>query len=1738
MENNYKLKLISERASVSLQNLVETVNFLDPPIGLRGLQLALPRLCHTMKWVDSFGHSALFSSPISSTLTELENNTDWVNALPNEIVSGLRSRNLLPQKISKHLLYTALTEAISDSHQEVLASPFLAIFIIAIKTDVLSDSTKIEAQRSIRWLFNSKSSDGLLLRQLFEGIPSPDPSNLDQVTKIASHFKSLSWINQVIGQENSKPRTNKNHGRTNNPRQLRSARISTNEHSNANKRQSIRVKNISGRTIFSHKQVSTRGLAPIEAGSMQTVLVAPPRAEYDIELEQRRLALYSEMEHQYLPGKWENLTQEEVILLRNEIRQLIDNNNIVGLLLALSIITARNIADLIAIPLIENNKCCNSIWFSEDLTTWGHPTYRPPNAFRPDKNNGKFLHRTNSNIILNLPSLIKERCLKFFKFSSGNCTLGEAISLNSSSAVKIAKEWLAIFRYQSNNRRITLSRTRDFALQSVLTETMDPALTAHLFWLDSGNTASIYYATYHSDKLQHEYSRTLECMLGVTPAITLKPYYVGSKLLVKQEYVQHWINDWKKNLSSAKRLTHLEKLAEVHNHIVGYTAMMLMFVTGHRSVADPFENIMNFDEAAATFIIADKMNGGKDDGRLVWLPETVVQQLKVYLAHLKALSTRLLSYDFQLSNSIKKTSEGNGALPLFFLFEKTSNDQERPIPNQLTPSSLSKLLRLSVPLNWSRHYLSSHLRINNIPVEYMDQQLDHLKKGQRFDGSYSVLSVADIGNVLQPALEKILRSAGWSVLSGIQSFPTKASKINYPQHYWKIGSSDRAARRIKNQSRMKGRLRQILKTFNNEDLCKAGLTKLAAEIKSEFNTEVEQIKAQTLVYKFLTRRFVNAAQILRKYWSCTTQLSKDISIFNLDHGVKLSHARLCHKVLRQWAIELSDGEHSQVQWLALFISSAIFEAGLVQLRFINQLLSANICPFYQLNNRVWFDFVDNSYKPHAIRRWIPDTLTTLIFIQLQNKFNDESSIKNFSQVKKIITKKFNVRSFEKLLSIAKSLYHQQLPAYLAHYVTGKNQSASLPRNAWLRLMTGKHFPYDDVKTVYAQTMAIAPKKSFRSLGPITYYTHTEAFEKGEILRKRFRVLLNNADTHGMTKQHLIVQLTQIYSEMKSSSSPLPPFLSVFMQWTISIATDGRTTVDLAISTVRSYFLSIGRHLATTTASYSSFNDLDEDDFSVIYIRILDSTTKNNRAANAELLESFHHYLHNSYDVPFVDFNIIEPNRKKTSVRPNLLLPQEYQFVRSALAGTNRSIFILSFRAGMRGKEIRKLPVSGINVTKPHPDIMLTSKTKTPASIRKISLTDNITIAEATDLSKLIAVCHENNLSTITDLIPVNATHDLRNKIRTVTGDSSMVNYDLRHSSVTIAIIKATLLAKDWPPYLHDNELKTTQNKDPKINIKSRRTLFQIAMQTGHSSPSTTLTSYMHLLDWSLFRELTNKQGLEYTLINKLSGIKTATLRKIRERTEASEFDDYILAKSLATSSIPFPENIEEMIEHIGDYSHDFQSPQSFTTVLECLRLFSKGVPATIIAERIEIDIEVVQQWLERTESVSSNSGYHLKHLRNNQSWLIKKPSQCLKQLDHEVCHVVNYDVIKHLCRLFTQKYQRRYDAVFFDTESELNDWVEGLCFYGIASHDMTVLIPSNHVLSTDDTQREIFLHSHKVIHFQLLSHAVNARSWSATKSPGLGIALNLASDSDKRTTIQTELNQLLYAACHLINSKE
>jgi len=58
---------------------------------------------------------------------------------------------------------------------------------------------------------------------------------------------------------------------------------------------------------------------------------------------------------------------------------------------------------------------------------------------------------------------------------------------------------------------------------------------------------------------------------------------------------------------------------------------------------------------------------------------------------------------------------------------------------------------------------------------------------------------------------------------------------------------------------------------------------------------------------------------------------------------------------------------------------------------------------------------------------------------------------------------------------------------------------------------------------------------------------------------------------------------------------------------------------------------------------------------------------------------------------------------------------------------------------MRGKEIRQLSTSNINLSD-HSIITIRNKTKTPASIRQISMYGNILEEEFSDFSELSQLC--------------------------------------------------------------------------------------------------------------------------------------------------------------------------------------------------------------------------------------------------------------------------------------------------------------------------------------------------------------------------------------------------------------
>ncbi len=1743
---NKIISLISKESLVSENRLQEIVDFLEAPSSfekLQGIKVVLPRLERLIPWFEALGHDNFLPVELQIVLKTVCDAKDlWLTKLPYETSRHMGIRNFLVGSIQHHPLYSVFTEFEGNLHQELLVAPFLALFVIEFKKSDTSSGVKKSAADNIRKLLNPDSVEGRQLQSLYdENIP--DLNDIDQVFSIAKSLKSLRWI----GDLSQKPRSNSGYAKKHkeHDKQLNQPHSWSDKH-----HPKAKVKLVKRNPIWKDKKVSLKGLSSEEIGEVEEIILSPPNADFDVDLLQRRLSLYSEMDHQHLLWRWQHLNPNEVSWIKNEITSLIANNELIGLLLGLSICTARSVSELLLIhvqfhPPQTNSTADSRVWLSPNLGVLSHPAYAPPNAFIPDEEQQQILQPTNDTVVLSIPDIIKKACHKFIARQYDEQTLGEVFDLTPERAEKLVKEWCSKARQRSGFIRITRARIKNWGVQHILGVTHDPALTAHLFWFDSGNSSSVYYANYSSSQLQENYSDGMRLILGDTTSYPYSAYFVGSKLSVTPEIVSLWIKNWKEDLAAARQLSGLERLVAEHNHLTIYTVMMLMFITGHRDVTDPFEDLTRYDEQTGTFVIADKMDGTSDNGRLVWLCETSKIQIKAYVEHLRGLASRLPPYDSLLSKRIEKLiNDDKSNLPFFFLLENVVRKGiSLPLPIQITPKVMTGLLQLPVPLNWTRHYLSTYLRRAGVPAEYIHYQLDHLQRGQRFDGTYSILSVDDIGEILQPALECLSEQVGWTVITGLKSFPVRESKFKFEQHRWIVGSKVRAKHRTERKQHFKNSVDDIIERIDLDKITEEGLAAVLKDIDITFKTEGERLHAQRMIFDVLKQHSYQTEVLMRKQWSLSKPLPNDVSIFNLSHGSNLKLGRNIRQMIRDWAEELSIHCDDNVQWQSLLLASAIFEGGLLQETFQEQLLEKFNSNFYSLNDVLWLEFDDHSYKPAAIRRWLPDPFTTLILLAIRKRFVNNDTIIS-SNIKRIILKRFGIKSFADLLSIAQSLYIVELPAYLAHYATGRLQSASLPNKAWLRFISGQHFSSvekDETNELPIDTITINDRPRLPSKTS-EFKNRTLLYPTGQGVRGQVRQLLSKAEEQARhySRDNVIESLNQILVENKPEISV---FLTALLEWTLLLLNKGRAKPRLAISTVRDYYLKIGRHLYEITWHYFDFSELDEEDFMRIYSDTLEFTTIENRPSNTALLEDFHRFIQKQYDVPIIDFNEIEPNRKGVSVRPNLLLENEYRHVCSQLPRGKRSAMMLAYRGRMRGKEIRQISISDIHLNA-LPVITIRSvankKTKSIAGIRQYAIQQSIAQEEIEDLNEMVELCRLNGMTYLSEILADDYNQDLQQKIRQITGDESMVSYDMRHSAATLSILKSTLPKSSWPLGLADAETSSETIENTRqyyfgATHKTRRLLFQEAMQTGHRSPSTTLASYTHHLDWALHDALVQKQDISYKLLECLTGLPQVTFRKLRHQNDEHDYVRKLMKKISGLVKLEEPKHAKELLNHnaLIKYIPSIY-PESLTFVLEVIRLYEEGFTTAVIAQKMELDEEAIIAWLKRKSIMESQSGYRLNKLPKEERWLSKEFASSLTFLEKQICCGEPSKTILDLLNHFVSYYQSHLDTVFFDQVELVENWVKSLQALGISSADMALVVPTNHSFWSEKTAQDNCLHELGISSVQLMSRGVNSRSWQAVKNPGLGICITAKSDMDGRVSVQKDLNLLLFSAGCLI----
>jgi integrase len=527
----------------------------------------------------------------------------------------------------------------------------------------------------------------------------------------------------------------------------------------------------------------------------------------------------------------------------------------------------------------------------------------------------------------------------------------------------------------------------------------------------------------------------------------------------------------------------------------------------------------------------------------------------------------------------------------------------------------------------------------------------------------------------------------------------------------------------------------------------------------------------------------------------------------------------------------------------------------------------------------------------SIRRWFPDPLSRLLLSTAEVPFPmPHRGRSRAGQVMYVLHAYAKVSGFSDRLQHFKTLRdlqhvvqtraHLFMPPYQVHYITGGFESASLPSQAWDRL-------------VNPPTRILFERPLKRSLSGIGDGAEAEAVDglDDELSNDEDAWVPQLRQLGSLVRNSGNAAKVRIAAWKKSQNALLP---SIFVMaewienWLLSKRRGGR---PLRPKTIYQMLNCGATPLVALLGDRNPAELGDVDAYIELYEIVLEGTSTTGvrrRAANA--LQSFHQFLCKRYKVPAIDSAaVFQVHGKSRSMADANLLSTDAFFRamqwlqheeplrhKENATGALTCIASLGYFAGLRRSEAIGLAVGDMrgirNVTLTvAPNALRALKTRN--ALRNIPLTEMLPPAE---LNKLLTWQRKRiaNGAVGTDpMFPMfwnglrirdndNRLELITEALQRTTNDSSLRFHHLRHSFATWTLFKFWLaeqpeggeILPDWfLPTEHDKtrwKIVTRERQALLGNAPSnRRSLMQVSRLLGHNSVEITLGSYVHLLDF-------------------------------------------------------------------------------------------------------------------------------------------------------------------------------------------------------------------------------------------------------------------------------------------------
>lgn len=230
------------------------------------------------------------------------------------------------------------------------------------------------------------------------------------------------------------------------------------------------------------------------------------------------------------------------------------------------------------------------------------------------------------------------------------------------------------------------------------------------------------------------------------------PGYVGSRACASKPAVVAAVSDLKSRLGTARIYDLWSDFAEYHNVFTFYTVQMLAFATGYRAVKTPLFSLEEINGQLRLTALSDKDNEQKRKTRLSYLPDMVLRQLEHYEQHLKVLEA---TNDFRFKSSFETEKE-----TCFFLRSADGRDGKLVVSPKTMVCHLDEFLGL--PANAHRRFMRTELREADCPPDYVNAFMGHASFGEEPWSRYSSLSSRQYRDMMTQYLEPIMEELGFT----------------------------------------------------------------------------------------------------------------------------------------------------------------------------------------------------------------------------------------------------------------------------------------------------------------------------------------------------------------------------------------------------------------------------------------------------------------------------------------------------------------------------------------------------------------------------------------------------------------------------------------------------------------------------------------------------------------------------------------------------------------------------------------------------------------------------------------------------------------------------------------------------------------------------------------------------------------------------------------------------------------